>query len=86
MTRFMRFFADQATTRFAATVGFNVLFIGLVLTLRFSKPASFQRPTLSLPNVNDFSLVNWVAGRLAEVVALLLDLLSSLVTSVALVS
>lgn len=85
MTRFMRFFADQSATRFALTVGVNVVCVSLVLALRFVKPANFQRPTLSLPNAGDFSVVNWFASRLAEAIGLLLDLLGSLITSLAVV-
>ena len=56
-----------------------VLCIALVVALRFMLPTTFQRPTLSIPSVGNFSLANWFANRLADIVELIQEILRSFV-------
>lgn len=79
MSRFSRFTGDHASLRLTMTLGLNVLFIGAVVVLRFMLPTSFQRPTLSIPNVSEFSIANWFANRLADLVAVIQELLRHLI-------
>ncbi|HEX9957813.1 MAG TPA: hypothetical protein VGA96_11160 [Fibrella sp.] len=75
MSRLTRFFSDHSSLRLTMTLALNVLCIAAVVAIRFMLPTTFQRPTLSIPNVSGFSIANWFANRLADIVALLIDLL-----------
>ncbi len=75
MSRLPRFFGDPSSLRLTLTVALNALCIVAVVALRYMLPTTFQRPTLSIPNVGDFSIANWFANRLADIVTILLDLL-----------
>jgi hypothetical protein len=79
MSRFPRFSGNSASLRLSLTIVLNVLCIAAIVALRFMISDTFQRPTLSLPNVGDFSIANWLANRLADIVLLLLELLRHLV-------
>ncbi|RYF64516.1 MAG: hypothetical protein EOO39_26530 [Cytophagaceae bacterium] len=57
----------------------NALCIAAVVALRYMLPTTFQRPTLSIPNVGNFSIANWFANRLADMVALIQELLHHLI-------
>ncbi|MEZ0538843.1 hypothetical protein [Fibrella arboris] len=75
MSRAPRFFSDQSSIRLAVTLALNGLCIAAAIALRYMLPTTFQRPTLSFPNVGDFSIANWFANRLADIVSLLFELL-----------
>jgi len=79
MSRLPRFLGDHSTLRLTVTVFLNALCIVAVVALRFMLPTSFQRPTLSIPNVGNFSVANWFANRLADMVELLHELLRHLI-------
>ncbi|MBO0947631.1 hypothetical protein [Fibrella forsythiae] len=79
MSRPSRFFSDHSSMRLTAMFALNALCIVAVIGLRYMLPTTFQRPTLSIPNVGDFSIANWFANRLADVVALIQDLLRHLI-------
>ncbi|MBO0930308.1 hypothetical protein [Fibrella aquatilis] len=75
----MRFFTDRFSSKTTLTVGLNLLVIGAMLLVRFSTSISLPRPTLSLPRAADFSLANWFADRLADLVAIILDVVRHLI-------
>lgn len=79
MDRFQRFFGDHSTLRLTVTLALNALCIALVVALRFMLPTTFQRPTLSIPTVGNFSLANWFANRLADIVELIQEILRSFI-------
>lgn len=79
MGRLPRFFGDQSTLRLTLTLALNALCIAAVVALRFMVPTTFQRPTLSIPNVGNFSIANWFANRLADLVAVIQELLRHLI-------
>ena len=79
MRRLPRFFSDSSSFRLTLTLALNVLCIAAVVALRYMLPTTFQRPTLSLPSMGDFSLVNWFANRLADLVTIIQQLLKYLV-------
>jgi hypothetical protein len=79
MSRFPRFTGNSMSLRLTLTIALNVLCIGAIVALRYMISDTFQRPRLSLPNVGDFSIANWFANRLADIVLFLLDLLRHLV-------
>ncbi|MEZ0486312.1 hypothetical protein [Fibrella aquatica] len=79
MSRPSRFFTDHSTMRLTFMLALNALCIAAVVALRYMLPTTFQRPTLSIPNVGNFSIANWFADRLADIVSLIQELLRHLI-------
>ncbi|WP_375445797.1 hypothetical protein [uncultured Fibrella sp.] len=79
MSRLPRFLGDNSSLRLTFTLALNALCITAVVALRYMLPTTFQRPTLSIPNVGDFSIANWFANRLADIVSLLQEFLRHLI-------
>lgn len=79
MSRLPRFSGDPSSFRLTTTLVLNALFIAAVVVLRFMVPTTFQRPTLSIPNVGNFSIASWFANRLADMVTLIQELLRHLI-------
>jgi hypothetical protein len=78
MDSITRFFTDRFSSKTTLTVGLNLLVIGAVLVVRYMTNMSLPRPTLSLPRAADFSLANWFADRLADLISLILDVIKHL--------
>ncbi len=79
MSRLLRLLGTNSSLRLTMTLALNMLCIATVVALRYMLPTTFQRPTLSIPNVGDFSIVNWFANRLADIVMLIQELLRYLI-------
>ena len=79
MRRLLRLFGDESSLRLALTLALNVFFIATVVALRYTLPSSFQQPTLDLPSVSSFSIANWLAGRLADLVTIIEEILRHLI-------
>ena len=75
----MRFFTDRFPSKTTLTLGLNLLVIGAVLLVRFSTSITLPRPSLSLPRAADFTLTNWFADRLADLVAAILEVVRHLI-------
>lgn len=78
MDSIVRFFTDRFSSKTTLAVGLNLLVIGAVVVVRYMTAMSLPRPTLSLPRAADFSLANWFADRLADLVSIILEAIKHL--------